>query len=58
MKIAIVGYGRMGHEVEKAAAMQGHEVVCHIDVDNRHDFDSQAFLTADAAIEFSRPDAA
>lgn len=58
MKIAIVGYGRMGHEVEKAAAMQGHELVCHIDVDNRQDFDSQAFLTADAAIEFSRPDAA
>lgn len=58
MKIAIIGYGRMGHEVEKAALAAGHSVVCRIDVDNRADFDSEEFLGADVAIEFSRPDAA
>lgn len=55
MKIAIIGYGRMGHEVENAALAQGHEIVCRIDKDNRGDFDSEAFASADAAIEFTVP---
>ncbi len=55
MKIAIIGYGRMGHEVEKAALERGHEIVCRIDKDNRGDFDSEAFASADAAIEFTVP---
>lgn len=57
MKIAIVGYGRMGHEVEEVAKSRGHEIVCIIDADNQHDFDSPAFKSADVAIIFSVPDA-
>jgi len=55
MKIAIIGYGRMGHEVEKAAVARGHENVGRIDKDNRGEFDSEAFASADAAIEFTIP---
>lgn len=58
MKIAIVGYGRMGHIVEQTALSRGHEIVCRIDIDNRDDFAGDAFRSADVAIEFSRPEAA
>lgn len=58
MKIAIVGYGKMGHEVEAMAKARGHEVVCVIDVDNQADFESEAFRSADVAIGFSTPDSA
>ena len=40
MKIALIGYGKMGHEIEKIALSRGHEVVCKIDIDNPQDFDS------------------
>lgn len=55
MKIALIGYGKMGHMVEQIAMKRGHEVVCRIDVDNQADFDSPAFATADVAIEFTTP---
>lgn len=55
MKIALIGYGKMGHLLEKVARSRGHEVVCVIDVDNRADFDSEAFRSADVAIEFTMP---
>jgi 4-hydroxy-tetrahydrodipicolinate reductase len=58
MNIALVGYGKMGHEIERIALERGHTIVCIIDIDNRHDFESEAFRTAHVAIEFSRPDAA
>jgi 4-hydroxy-tetrahydrodipicolinate reductase len=58
MKIALIGYGKMGREIEKAALGRGHEVVSVIDVDNAGDFDSPAFLSAEAAIEFTNPGAA
>ena len=58
MKIAIVGYGKMGHEIETLAKERGHEVVCIIDVDNQRDFESEAFRSADVAIGFSSPDSA
>lgn len=53
MKIAIIGYGRMGHEVEQVAKARGHEIVSIIDQDNQDDFDSEAFHSADVAIEFT-----
>lgn len=53
MKIAIIGYGRMGHAVESVALKRGHDIVARIDVDNRADFDSDAFASADVAIEFT-----
>ena len=55
MKIAFIGYGKMGHLLEKTALDRGHEVVSIIDVDNRQDFDSGAFRSADVAIEFTTP---
>lgn len=55
MKLALVGYGRMGHIVEKMARERGHEIVCVIDADNVGDFDSEAFRSAECAIEFSQP---
>lgn len=55
MKIAIIGYGKMGHTVERIARGRGHEIVSVIDVDNQDDFGSDAFRSADVAIEFSTP---
>ena len=55
MKFALIGYGKMGHMIEEIALQRGHEIVCIIDVDNRQDFDSPAFLQADVAIEFTAP---
>ena len=58
MKIALIGYGKMGHMIEQIALERGHEIVCKIDVDNQEDFDSPAFASADVAIEFTNPTAA
>jgi 4-hydroxy-tetrahydrodipicolinate reductase len=55
MKIALIGYGKMGKEIEKIALKRGHEIVCKIDVDNQQDFESDAFRSADVAIEFTNP---
>ncbi|MCQ2064351.1 MAG: 4-hydroxy-tetrahydrodipicolinate reductase [Bacteroidaceae bacterium] len=55
MKIALIGYGKMGHEIERIALSRGHDVVCRIDIDNMQDFDSPAFRSADVAIEFTAP---
>lgn len=55
MKIALIGYGKMGHIIEEVARERGHQVVCTIDKDNLQDFDSEAFATADVAIEFTTP---
>lgn len=58
MKIALIGYGRMGHEIEKIAIERGHEIVSIIDKDNQADFNSPQFRSADVAIEFSMPSSA
>ena len=58
MKIALIGYGKMGHMIEEIARERGHEIVCIIDIDNQQDFDSEAFAQADVAIEFTSPMAA
>ena len=55
MKIALIGYGKMGQELQKQALDRGHEVVCVIDLDNQDDFESEAFRSADVAIEFTNP---
>lgn len=55
MKIAIIGYGRMGHLIAEIARNRGHKIVCTIDVDNADAFNSEEFRSADAAIEFSTP---
>lgn len=58
MKIAIIGYGKMGRMIEQIARGRGHDIVSIIDVDNQQDFDSEAFASADVAIEFTNPTAA
>ena len=73
MKIAIIGYGRMGHIVEEIAVERGHDIVCVIDRTDSNGaglgseaeeerlaemFSSDAFKSADVAIEFSQPHAA
>ena len=55
MKIALIGYGKMGHMIEQIAISRGHEIVSIIDIDNQHDFESEAFASADVAIEFTAP---
>jgi 4-hydroxy-tetrahydrodipicolinate reductase len=58
MKIALIGYGKMGRIIEKTALERGHEIVSIIDIDNPEDFNSPEFLSAEAAIEFSHPQSA
>jgi len=58
MKIALIGYGKMGKEIEKIALQRGHEIVSVIDINNLEDFESDAFKSADVAIEFTTPQTA
>lgn len=55
MKIALIGYGKMGRMIEEIARSRGHEIVSIIDIDNQQDFDSPEFASADVAIEFTAP---
>lgn len=58
MKIALIGYGKMGKMIEQIAKDRGHEIVSIIDIDNQEEFNSAAFASADVAIEFTAPQAA
>ncbi len=58
MKIALIGYGKMGREIEKIAISRGHEIVSIIDINNPDDFNSDAFKSAAVAIEFTAPSVA
>lgn len=58
MKIALIGYGKMGHMIESIALERGHEIVCIIDQNNLCDFESEAFASADVAVEFTTPQTA
>ncbi|MCM1153293.1 MAG: 4-hydroxy-tetrahydrodipicolinate reductase [Muribaculum sp.] len=58
MKIAIIGYGRMGHMVEKMALDRGDKISCIIDIDDIEAFESSEFRHSDVAIEFSTPSTA
>jgi 4-hydroxy-tetrahydrodipicolinate reductase len=55
MKIALIGYGKMGKEIERIARERGHEIVSIIDIDNSRDIEGEAFASADVAIEFTAP---
>lgn len=55
MKLALLGYGKMGKEVERVARSKGHEIVLVIDADNAQDLTAENLKKADAAIEFSTP---
>ncbi len=58
MKIAILGYGKMGRQVEEILQRQGHDIVTVIDNEEEWDERMAQFRTADAAIDFSVPSSA
>ena len=58
MKIAIIGYGKMGHMIEETALQRGHEIVLKINIENTEDFNKANISRADVAIEFTGPDSA
>lgn len=58
MKIALIGYGKMGKEIEKIALDRGHEIVLKIDVSNPEELTTANLKNADVAIEFTIPDSA
>lgn len=58
MKIALIGYGKMGHAIEEIALSKGHEIVLKINIDNTEDFTVSAVQQADVAIEFTGPETA
>lgn len=60
MKTVIIGYGKMGHEIEKILSARGHEIVLIVDEHNRSDLAMEKLrrLGAQTAIEFTTPDTA
>ena len=58
MNIAIIGYGRMGHEIESTALRRGHTIKLIVDQNNADDLNENMLKRIDVAIEFSSPDAA
>lgn len=58
MKIALIGYGKMGKQIEEIAKTLGHEIVLRITSSNKSDFIPEYLSKADVAIEFTRPEAA
>ncbi|TAD83991.1 MAG: 4-hydroxy-tetrahydrodipicolinate reductase [Bacteroidetes bacterium] len=58
MKIAILGYGKMGKAIESIASQRGHDIVLKVNIDNLHDLTAQNLKAADVAIEFSGPESA
>lgn len=55
MKAAIIGYGKMGREIEKILVARGHEVALIIDIDNASDLNAERLASIDVAIEFTTP---
>lgn len=55
MKLALIGYGKMGKEIEKIALDRGYEIVLKIDITNPEDLTITNLQKADVAIEFTTP---
>jgi len=58
MKIALIGYGKMGQAIEEIAVAKGHEIVLKIGIENLKDFTIENVAKADVAIEFTSPHSA
>ena len=58
MKIALIGYGKMGRAIEEIAVQKSHEIVLKIDSSNRDDMITANLQKADVAIEFTSPHSA
>lgn len=57
MKIALLGYGKMGKIIEEIAISRGHSIVLKVDEHNAKTFTDNELKAAEVAIEFTRPDA-
>ena len=55
MRIALIGYGKMGKAIEEIALQRGHEIVIKIDQPNLNEFTKENIAKADVAIEFTSP---
>lgn len=58
MKLALIGYGKMGKIVEEVALDRGHKISWRIDIDNWNEIKKLSPANTDAAVEFSHPEAA
>src|ERR1700743_116877 len=58
MKIALIGYGKMGKAIEEIALGKGHTIVLKISLDNMEDYTIGKIREADVAIEFTGPESA
>ncbi len=58
MRIALIGYGKMGKAIEAVAIEKGHEIVLKIDLDNASDLNKENISKAEVAIEFTGPHSA
>jgi 4-hydroxy-tetrahydrodipicolinate reductase len=57
MNIALIGYGKMGKEIEQIALSRGHTIVLKVDITNAKTYSVEELKKADVAIEFSTPEA-
>lgn len=55
MKIALIGYGKMGQAIEELAIAKGHEISLRINDENLHEFTTERIQQVDVCIEFSTP---
>ena len=58
MKIALIGYGKMGKAIEEIAVAKGHEILLKLDISNSEDFTTENLSKCDVAIEFTSPHSA
>lgn len=58
MKIALIGYGKMGKAIEQIAVSRGHEIVLKVGIENLEDNTVEKISAADVAIEFTGPESA
>ena len=58
MKIALLGYGKMGKAIEEISLQKGHQIILRINEENLNDLTKENIQKADVAIEFSSPESA
>ena len=58
MNLALIGYGKMGKEIEKIAISRGHKINLIIDINNPQDLTVENLRKCDVAIEFTIPHSA
>ncbi|MFK7772546.1 MAG: 4-hydroxy-tetrahydrodipicolinate reductase [Saprospiraceae bacterium] len=58
MKIALIGYGKMGKTIEKLALKKNYQIVLKVDKNNSNNYTNEQLKKADVAIEFTRPESA